>query len=1036
MKPPNQKPTLVHGELEILAKQRTADISDANERLQHEISGHKRIELALQESERRFRAIAQSANDAIITADSSGNVVNWNSCAERLFGYTEAEIGGQSLARLIPERFRERHLAGLARVAAGGEPHVMGKTVELAGLRKDGGEFPLELSLAQWETAAGRFFTAIIRDITERKENERKIRRLTQLYAALSQCNQAIVRCANEEELFPQICRDAVQFGGFKMAWVGLLDEADRLVKPAASYGEGAEYLEGIRVPVDAASMFWCGLTGAAIEDNQPCWCQDFLDDPRSALYRGYAKNAGWYASASLPLLCEGRQVGSLMLYAGAVNAFDGDARKLLTEMATDISFALGNFAREEKRRQAEAAVRQLNTELENKVAARTAELAQAWIDAEQANRAKSDFLATMSHEIRTPMNGVIGMIDVLRQSSLNGQQMEMANIIHDSAYALLAVINDILDFSKIEAGKLQIDRVPMDAADVVEGVCETMDRLALKKGVELTLFTDPAIPAGVLGDPGRLRQVLINLANNAIKFSSKQDRPGRVSVRAILAENGLAGSNPEQVTLEFHVADNGIGIDRATMSRLFTAFTQADTSTTRNFGGTGLGLAISRHLVKLMDGEIKVQSEQGKGSLFSVYLTFMRLAEQPDASPAAWPWVAGLPCLVVDDPDGIAGDLAAYLAYGKALVERAADTATARQWIADRLPGLYVVVVGVAAVDPPPATPLLDGLRAAAHARPDLDVRFVAIGRGGRRRCRVEAHGLVTMDAEVMHRLAFLEAVAVAAGRAEERRWGELDAHAGAAPAPLSREEARRQGSLILVAEDNEINQRVILQQLALLARTADIVGNGQAALELWGSGDYAILLTDLHMPEMDGYELTAAIRAAEAGKTRMPIIAFTANALKGEAERCLAAGMDDYLGKPVQLASLKAMLEKWLPVAAEHAPVDVNVLKALVGDDPAVIREFLHDFRTSATGTAAELKAACNGGQAVQAGALAHKLKSSARSVGALALGDLCAEMEQSGKSGDAGALAALLPKFEAEMVAVDKYLDSSWKREGKLP
>jgi len=275
----------------------------------------------------------------------------------------------------------------------------------------------------------------------------------------------------------------------------------------------------------------------------------------------------------------------------------------------------------------------------------------------------------------------------------------------------------------------------------------------------------------------------------------------------------------------------------------------------------------------------------------------------------------------------------------------------------------------------------------------------------------------------------------------------------------------------LILIAEDNEINQKVILQQLMLLGQTADIANNGREALKRWQSGDYAILFADLHMPEMDGYELTAAIRAAEnavneagpseTGKHRTPIIAFTANALKGEADHCRAIGMDDYLSKPVQLSDLKAMLEKWLPVVSSdplpgettspqvnsfgiadekicraepdlplrgegNVPVDVKVLKALIGDDETIIREFLHDFRLSATKIAEELRTACAAGQTADAGALAHKLKSSARSVGALALGILCAEMEKTGKDGNAEELTVLLPKFEQELASVESYLD----------
>src|SRR3989338_3954069 len=591
-----------------------------------------------------------------------------------------------------------------------------------------------------------------------------------------------------------------------------------------------------------------------------------------------------------------------------------------------------------------------LNAELEEKVAARTAELAHAWLEAEQANSAKSNFLATMSHEIRTPMNGVIGMIDVLQQSSLNGAQMEMANIIHDSAFALLAIIDDILDFSKIEAGKVQIDYSPMDVAGTVEGVCETLTPLALEKGVELTLFTDPNIPSQVMGNAGRLRQILVNLANNAIKFSSGQQRQGKVSVRAVLAE-----STPEQVTLEFRVADNGIGMDAATQARLFAPFTQADSTTTRIYGGTGLGLAISRQLANIMGGTIAVRSEPGEGSMFSVRLPFKLLPDggrdlsrQDELAGLKPDLLAGLPCLVADGSGSMADVFAAYLERAGAVVERAEGLAAIQQWIAGRPPGLCVVVIHTEGVHP-----LLDELRAAARARPNLDVRFVAIERGGRRQCRVVAADLVCLDAEVMHRRAFLDAVAIAAGRAKqsapEDKHGDVKAKSA-----LSREDARRQGSLILVAEDNEINQKVIRQQLMLLGQTADIANNGREALERWLSGDYAILFTDLHMPAMDGYELTAAIRAAEkadSGKTRIPIIAFTANALKGEAERCIAIGMDDYLSKPVQLVNLKAMLEKWLPVAAAGHTQDLAAPSALpVHDGLTITERFVHTLETKA--------------------------------------------------------------------------------------
>ena len=660
----------------------------------------------------------------------------------------------------------------------------------------------------------------------------------------------------------------------------------------------------------------------------------------------------------------------------------------------------------------------QLNQALEEKNTA----LKIATLAAEKADRTKSEFLATMSHEIRTPMNGVIGMIDVLQQSSLNSAQMEMTSIIHDSAFALLAVINDILDFSKIEANKLDVESIPMSVSDVVESACENLAQMALAKQVGLTLFVDPSIPETVLGDPGRLRQILINLTNNAIKFSAGQMLAGRVSLRVLLKEH-----TPERALLTFCVTDNGIGMDQATRARLFNAFTQADTSTTRNFGGTGLGLAISAQLAQLMGGDIGVQSEPGEGSVFSLNLHFGLGTELP--APARNPsLIDALPCLVMASADGLADDMAAYLRAEQALVSRAPDLASALTWMQAHPGGLCLVVE---TTDP---DPVLESLCAAAQVQPGKNWHFLSLRYGQRRKPRTDQSGLVTVDGNLLNRETFLKAVAIAAGRAQEPDRGHLPVAASKIVTPVSREQARRQGSLILVAEDNEYNQKVILQQLMLLGRTADIANNGQEAFKRWQGGAYALLITDLHMPLMDGYELTTAIRAAELGRPRIPIIAFTANALKGEADRCKAIGMDDYLSKPVQLAELKAMLKKWqpvvfsVPIGRQPLAVDVRVLTALVGDDDAVNRELLHAFHTSARQIGQDIHAACKAGDALAAGALAHQLKSAARSVGALGLGELCATLEIAAKVGDKHALVLLLPAFDKEWASIEDFFRTS--------
>ncbi|TAN70404.1 MAG: response regulator [Methylobacter sp.] len=712
------------------------------------------------------------------------------------------------------------------------------------------------------------------------------------------------------------------------------------------------------------------------------------------------------------------------------------------------------------KRKLSEAAILQLNETLENKVAERTVDLELARQAAEEANRAKSTFLATMSHEIRTPMNGVIGMVDMLHQSSLKGYQVEIVDLIRESAYSLLGIIEDILDFSKIEADKLELESAPMQVAEMVEKACAMLDNLADKKTVELTLFTDPAIPPEVMGDAGRLRQVLINLVNNAIKFSGGQARPGRVSVRAVLVDDctdvrararyGAVVELSRRVVVEISIIDNGIGMDEQTLSGLFIPFVQAEASTTRRFGGTGLGLAISFHLVKLMGGEISVQSAPGKGSTFTVRLPLVPL---PDKAKELESPVAGLSCLVIGDSQGLA-DVARYLAYGGATVEHVPNLCVAQERGGLGTTGLWLWILDAAGARLP-----LDELRGISRARSEQDIRFVVIERGRRRKPRLEDTDVVRVDGNVLTRGTILNAVAIAAGQAQEEaatprlRPDKIEADFSLP----SRALARREGRLILVAEDNETNQQVILRQLALLGFAADVVDDGRQALERWRNGGYGLLLTDLHMPKMDGYELTTAVRSETKAARRIPIVALTANALKGEAEHCRAVGMDDYLSKPVQLVHLKAMLEKWLPVAANTnpegegthtlkstvlppdslatspmqvtaaVPVDVSVLKALVGDDPAVVSEFLHDFRSSATQIATELETAYAAGQVVQVSALAHKLKSSARSVGALALGELCAEIEQAGKTDQAEVLAALLPRFEMEIAVVNAYLDA---------
>jgi PAS domain S-box-containing protein len=699
-----------------------------------------------------------------------------------------------------------------------------------------------------------------------------------------------------------------------------------------------------------------------------------------------------------------------------------------------------------------------LNADLEARVRSRTAELELATQTAEQANRAKSTFLATMSHEIRTPMNGVVALVDVLAHTRLPPSQAEMVGLIRESADSLLQMIDDMLDFSKIEAGKLQLEAMPMRLGRAFESACALLDPTALSRDVSLTFFVDPRLPATVLGDELRWRQILLNLLTNAIKFSAGRATPGRVAVRVELLE-----TREDSVTLELQVADNGIGIDGETIERLFTPFSQADHSTTRRFGGTGLGLAISSELVRLMGGTIGVQSEPERGSVFTVRLPFDLPSDQ-SARNESDPRVSGLHCLIVGGELPLAEDLARYLEHGGARVTRSPDSASAAAATPDPEGGgreapLWIVLPDAGATGE-------TGEAGEARGAPQAGAaRRVVLGHGGQRRPRNEAPGVVRIDVECLSRSALFKAIAFAAQRLppeaavlDEAKPGDY----GRIVAPFS----NRDEVGILVAEDLETNRMVMERQLGILGLKAEFASDGRAALELWRSGRFALLFTDLRMPELDGYGLTARIRAEETPGRRTAILALTANALPEEAARCRAAGMDDYLVKPVRLSRLQSALEKWLgnPTAgpgaattgsaaphgsaARHGPasphgsaaphgsaspdsegpgatgpIDLRLLASLIGDDPAGIRSVLARFRGNADRLAGELRAAIRAQRPRDAVGPAHTLKSGARAIGARRLGDLCEHIEQAGESeaADAGALTTLGAEFDSELEAV---------------
>lgn len=963
-----------------------------------DITEQKQMEDALNESRELFQQFMNNSPTVSFMKDEEGKYFFINKTKERLFQISSEKLKKGTDFDFLPAEVAEQ-IRNNDKIVL--ESQKMLEIIE--SIPTPDGE------MRQWlvykfpflNSKGKRFVGGVAVDITERQKVEEILRRNAEhLTEIIETQNDIAVSQLNLEKVMNLIVERVQNLTGASGAVIELI-EGDEMVYRAAA-GQASDYL-GLRLKLDNSFSGLCVRTGKIFI------CDDTEKDPRVDLKA--CRKVGARSMMVVPLLFEGKPNGVLKVLSDKPNRFRERDIHTLRLMAGLMAAAMSHHTEFEIRKQVEI-------ELEK---ARDAAL--------ESVKLKSEFLANMSHEIRTPMNGVIGMTALLLETQLSEQQKKYTSAIEASADSLLAIIDDILDFSKIEAGQLRFEKIDFDVRESVEQTVEMFADRAHAKGIEIASLVYKDVPALLKGDPGRLRQVLINLIGNAVKFTSKGE---------IVTSVRKKSENKRCVTLRFEIKDTGIGVSLENQSQLFQAFTQADGSTTRKYGGTGLGLAISKQLVEMMDGEIGVESTPGGGSTFWFTAQFEKQAAEivkmPHKNNAG---LEGLRVLIVDDHETNRKILLHQTASWGMVGAEAQSAAEAVKLLHEAVP---VKPFDIAILDL--MMPETDGFELARTIKNDpalSNVRLILLPSFGQyehqqlvRETGIDAY----LQKPVRQSQLYDVLVNVMADSFLKEIKSETRVEKQSFPNAVVSPKSKVRGTTkILIAEDNAINREVALSQLQSLGYHADAVENGREAVETLKKTKYDIILMDCQMPEMDGFEATAAIRRLDNASKDAAIIAMTAHALDGERERCIAAGMDDYLSKPVKMETLRQMLKHWtcfkkgkkkcapikkrkkLSPKEKSEIIDFSILENFKElqqpGESDLTAELITLFIEDTNRRLSVLKSAFIEKDTQTVKKEAHGIKGAAGTIGALQVAKLCLELEQNIETAKAPKIVMRLEK-----------------------